>query len=151
MFRPGALKVLVSFCGYCRPRKARKTKLKRRREESERHFGRRFDARRRQIREVGAEMGHVRGFGAKKIGEGIVGGSFGAKLGLRWGKGADLVPKKLEKGISEKRFCSNSLWVRTWKPTLGPSWGQEWSRRRSWGQDGGKLGPRAGKESGEEA
>ena len=61
----------------------------------------------------------------KKVEEGIVGGSFGAKLGLTWGKGADLVPKKLEKGIFEKRFCSSTLWDRTWKPILGPSWRHE--------------------------
>ena len=32
----------------------------------ERQVGRRFEAKRRYVREVGAEMGHVRGFGAKK-------------------------------------------------------------------------------------
>ena len=32
----------------------------------ERQVGHRFEAKRRQVREVGAEMGHVRGLGVKK-------------------------------------------------------------------------------------
>ena len=86
----------------------------------------------------------------KKNEEGVIGGSFGAKLGLRWGKGADLVPMKLEKGIYEKSFCSGALWGRTWKPMFGAKLaprgrqdGEVGARMAaSWGQEGAKSAKR---------
>ena len=66
----------------------------------------------------------------KKVEEATFGGSFGAKLGLRWGKGADLVPKKFEKGILEKKFCSSALWV----PLGGRLWAQVGAKRGSRGR-----------------
>jgi hypothetical protein len=67
-------------------------------------------------------------------------------LGLRWGKGADLAPKKVEKGIFEKRFDQGAPRDCTWRPTLGPSWRQEGVKRAKlgprWRQVGAKSGQR---------
>ena len=71
----------------------------------------------------------------KKIEEATFGGSFGAKLGLRWGKGADLVPKKLENGIFRQSCDGRAARVHTWKPTLGPSWRQEGVKRAKLGSE----------------
>ena len=48
-----------------------------------------------KLSKLGLKWGKFADLAQQKVEEGTSESTFGGKLGLRWGKGADLVPKKL--------------------------------------------------------
>ena len=142
MFCLCALKALVSCREYSRQRKARKTKLKRRKEEIEGKSVADSTQDGAKFAKLGLRLGKFAELAQTKVEE----GTFGAKLGLRWGKGAEVALKKLEECTFEASCDGGAPGHRTWRQTLGPSWSQEGVKRAKleprWRQVGAKKGQR---------
>ena len=66
---------------------------------------------------LGLRWGKFAELAQTKVEEGIVEGIVGGKLGLRWGKGAELAQRKLQRALLRPRFDQPAPRIRTWRQT----------------------------------